>query len=350
LSAIVAIRYESELIREFHLLLASERDFRWKTPERSGVPSTRVEVELAWERRRLRFCPIFSLSPSIPEIEALHKDSRPTDAIPLLVVPRLSPRILDFCRKNRRCALDLSGRLHLCAEGLLVDRGPLPNRNFRFEQEPRNVFVGKSARIVRTLLTDRDHTWIQRELVSRTQASPGLVSRIVKHLLQQGYLEKTGVRQYRLRDSLALLDAWAGGDRFARRASTTRYSAFGKAPLEVAGDLRQLAASHNHRIAFTQWIAGWLRRPYTEPTVISAYVSAPLTDALLEKIGLRAVAEAGNVWLHVPDDEGVFLETRVLKELPLVTDAQVYLDLQGTGLRGPDQAAALREWQGFCRP
>ena len=35
--------------------------------------------------------------------------------------------------------------------------------------------------------------------------------------------------------------------------------------------------------------------------------------------------------------------------IPLATDAQIYLDLQKTGLRGPDQAAALRNWEGFCR-
>jgi len=31
-------------------------------------------------------------------------------------------------------------------------------------------------------------------------------------------------------------------------------------------------------------------------------------------------------------------------------DAQIYLDLQKTGLRGPEQASALRNWEGFCRP
>jgi hypothetical protein len=55
------------------------------------------------------------------------------------------------------------------------------------------------------------------------------------------------------------------------------------------------------------------------------------------------------VWLLLPDDEGVFLETRTIQGLPLASDAQIYLDLQKTGLRGPDQAAALRNWEGFCR-
>jgi hypothetical protein len=43
-------------------------------------------------------------------------------------------------------------------------------------------------------------------------------------------------------------------------------------------------------------------------------------------------------------------ETQTRNNLTLVSDAQIYLDLQRTGLRGPDAAAALREWEGFCRP
>ena len=66
--------------------------------------------------------------------------------------------------------------------------------------------------------------------------------------------------------------------------------------------------------------------------------------------GSRSVNEAGKVCLFVPEDAGVFLETQQVQALPLASDAQIYLDLQHTGLRGPDQAAALRHWEGFCRP
>jgi hypothetical protein len=93
-----------------------------------------------------------------------------------------------------------------------------------------------------------------------------------------------------------------------------------------------------------------LRHPYTEPVVVSAYVPQLPPDPALDALGLRPVSDAGKVWLHVPDDEGAFLETQTVKELPLVSDAQIYLDLQRTGLCGPEQAAALRNWEGFCRP
>jgi len=44
------------------------------------------------------------------------------------------------------------------------------------------------------------------------------------------------------------------------------------------------------------------------------------------------------------------LETQIVQALPLVTDAQIVVDLSNTGLRGPDQAGALLAWEGFCRP
>jgi hypothetical protein len=113
--------------------------------------------------------------------------------------------------------------------------------------------------------------------------------------------------------------------------------------------MRDALAASGVDFAFTQWIAAWLRHPYTEPQVVSLYVSHVPQEDVLEKLGLRPVGDAGRVWFHVPFDEGVFREKRVEQELPVVTDAQIYIDLLKTGLRGPEQAQALREWPGFCR-
>lgn len=343
-----AIRYESELVHHFRQLIADETELNWLIP--SGQPSQdRVSaVELNLDAQTYRFKPVYLLKPSIPELESFLKNWT-NSSPPLLVVPELAGRILEFCRQKRLAAIDLNGRVYLRAEGLLVDRRALYGRDFRFELEPRNVFVGKSASIIRSLLTDRDRVWVQSELVSRTQASSGLVSRIVQHLISQGFLEKQSPREFRLRDPLGLIDAWVKADDFNRRATITRYTAFGGSPLEIARQLESWAKEQSVPIAFTQWIAGWLRHPYTEPVVTSAYVARLPEAATLERLGLRPVNDAGKVWLYVSTDETVFLETQTVQDLPLATDAQIYLDLQSTGLRGPDQAAALRHWEGFCR-
>lgn len=90
--------------------------------------------------------------------------------------------------------------------------------------------------------------------------------------------------------------------------------------------------------------------PELEPPLVSLYVPQLPAPDLLDALGLRPVTDGGRVWFHLPNDEGVFRETRVVDKLPLVSDAQIYLDLQNTGLRGPEQARALRESTVFCRP
>ena len=258
--------------------------------------------------------------------------------------------MLECCKRRGIAAIDLNGRTWLRAPGLLVERPPLAGRSFSYELEPRNIFVGKSARIVRCLLTDRDRLWTQAEIVPRTDASSGLVSRIVQHLTSQGFAEKVSAREFKLRDHLALLDAWVESDQFAKRTRTTRYAGHIGQSVEFAHRIQNWAQNEGISIAFTQWIAAWLRHPFTEPVVASAYISRLPEASTLEALDLRPVAEGGKLWLHVPDDDGLFIETQTCEQLTLATDAQIFLDLRKTGLRGPDQAAALRNWEGFCRP
>ncbi len=341
-----SIRHESELAHHFREFLLGDPDLRWHLPSHAG-PHRLDQVELELDSRRFLFSPVYELKPSLSWLESLRDRQVPPH---LLVTPDLAPRVLDFCKAHGISAVDLNGRAWLRATGLLVDRHAVPGRSFSYELEPRNIFVGKSARIVRSLLTERDRLWTQAEVVSRTGASSGLVSRIVQYLICQGFVEKTRAREFRLRDPLPLLDAWSESDQFAKRNRTTRFAGFIGAPVELAQRLQDWARREDVAIAFTQWIAAWQRHPFTEPVLTSAYVSRLPDAAAREQLGLRFVSDGGKLWLHVPDDEGVFTETQACGPLTLATDAQIYLDLQRTGLRGPDAAAALREWEGFCRP
>lgn len=82
------------------------------------------------------------------------------------------------------------------------------------------------------------------------------------------------------------------------------------------------------------------------PPVVSAYVKA---DRLPGDLPWRRVNGGGNLWLVVPEDDGVFFETREVQGFHLATDVQIYLDLLQVGQRGPDQAEELRNWDGFAR-
>jgi hypothetical protein len=343
----VIIRHESELALHFREFLPEDPDLRWHLPP-GGDWQHLDFVELELDNHRLALRPVYELKPGLPWLEKLN--GNPATSHPLIVTPELSPRIVAACKEHGIAAIDLNGRCWLRAPGLLVDRGPLPGRSFSYELEPQNIFLGKSARIVRCLLTDLDRTWTQAEIIPRTKASSGLVSRIVQHLISLGIVEKTSAREFRLRDWQGLLDEWVESDRFPKRARTYCYAGSFGPPQELAQRLQQWANTENVPLAFTQWTAAWTRHPYAEPAVCSAYVEHLPDAATLEQLGLRPVTEGGKLWLHVPDDVGVLTETQTRSGLTLVTDAQIYLDLKRTGLRGPEAAAALREWEGYCRP
>jgi hypothetical protein len=227
--------------------------------------------------------------------------------------------------------------------------------------------------------------WTQGEILPRTRASGGLVSRIIQYLISHGYIDKASTREFRVGDPLDLLDAWAAGDRPDRLGNPTRFSCSDASPVEIARRLQDfysrkvepgaspvearvvgsaLEAVQRSLVPFkgacpalllTHEIAASLRCPQVSKgtvAVAAAYVSYLPTQRQMETLGLRPVTEGGNVWLFLPRDEGIFLETQTVDGLTLTTDAQICLDLQASGAAGsvPATAEALRAWEGFCRP
>jgi len=63
---------------------------------------------------------------------------------------------------------------------------------------------------------------------------------------------------------------------------------------------------------------------------------------------LQKVDIGGNIELYVPYDKGVFYKTqpipnKIVPEIPIVSNVQLYMDLFNKPARGAEQAAHLRE-------
>lgn len=341
------IRYESELLANFRELLSVDPDLEWEFESLSGPHDTGADgrLRLKLDGHLLCFNVVFALKPSKPWLESIRAKGEHI----LVAAPNVPPRLLDFCKSIGVSVLDLNGRTWIRAPRALVYRQALPGRSFSYELEPRNIFVGKSERIVRTLLTDVDRDWTQAEVTRETGASAGLVSRIFGHLVSQGFVEKVSGRQYRLADFQGLIDDWVKADSLRKRTSLARFTCLTGNPDALAEQISAWSKAEGVRLAFTQWIAAWKRVKYTEPLIVSAYVERLPESASRQNLGWRPVEDGGNLWLFVPEDPGIFATTQTVKGLPLVTDAQIYVDLQNTGLRGPDAAEALRESKTFCK-
>jgi hypothetical protein len=285
----------------------------------------------------------FKLAPTARDIERLARAPK----VPpwLLVAPHLSETLVNHCKVLGVNCLDLNGRLWLREQGLFVDRQPSPGSRIRSASRGPNVFSAKSARLARTLLSNPDRKWSQCDLMNETGLSAGLVSRLVRHLTAEGILGAED-RLLSLKRDNALLDAWVAKDDWRRRTAVQQYALLEPDPVTAARCLAKDCLKELP-VAFTQWFAANLRHPYTTSPVVSAYVTEFPPDQALEKLGARRVADGGTLWLVVPKDEGVFLETQQVGGLTLVCDTQIYLDLLQVGLRGPDHAQVFRDWRGF---
>ncbi len=265
----------------------------------------------------------------------------------------LCPHIPDPLAADLRLAginhADLNGRLFIKMPSFLLDRGP-KSKAYRNPGTELNPFTLKSSRVVRVLLSHREQEWTQADLETRTGISRALVSLTLADLIERELVEPTraGSRHeaalYRTRDFSRLLDAWSAEDQWRKRTSIQQYSALTGNLVELAETARDALGEQN--VFFTQWFAAHLRHPHTTPPLVSAYLKKKPPG---EITWARKVDNGGNLWLITPKDEGVFQEAQTVGGFKLVSDIQIYLDLLQVGQRGPEQAQALREWEGFTQ-
>jgi hypothetical protein len=265
-----------------------------------------------------------------------------------LVTPRLSDRFVELCRKSGVACLDLNGRVWIRRGSVLIDRVPRNSHQPFVAATPEpDAFSAKSSRVPRAFLARRG-PWTQPELVTATGVSRPLLSRLLETLTRHGFLRREGGprdSRWTLAEPDALLDDWARCDLWARRVSVHQFSVLEQNLETLARKL--LVTFGSKPLAFSQWFAAQFRHPYTEPPLLSAYVEALPSAETLATLNAREVGTGGRLWLLHPRDEGVFQFSQSINGLPLVSDAQIYLDLLQVGLRGPDQAQALRNWEGF---
>jgi hypothetical protein len=263
----------------------------------------------------------------------------------VLVAPFISEESARLCGEAGIGYADQAGNALLSFDQVFVETRSAENP-FRERREARSLFAPKAARVLRVLLEGPLHPWKVVEIGREARVSLGWVSAVRKQLLAREWAaDETG--GLRITKPAALLDAWAKVDDWEKRTTTREYSLLSNDPTQVAEKLRDLFGNQPH--AFTQWFAGWLRHPYTVPTVVTAYVASfPDELSIAGKLLARPVSSGGGLRLVLPKDEGVLNPSQTVRGFNLVTDVQIYLDLQHAELRGEDQAAELRKWPDFA--
>lgn len=264
----------------------------------------------------------------------------------VLLAPFISEESARLCKDAGIGYADLAGNARLSFDQVFVETRAAGNP-LREKRETRSLFAPRAARVLRVLLQGPLRAWKVTELAASSQVSFGWVSAVRQQLLGREWAvdEPGGLR---VTKPDAVLQAWAKADDWEKRTRTHEYSVLlAGDPVHLAEKLKEVLKTEHP--TFTQWFAGWLRHPYTTPTVVTAYVEKFPSDSVIEeKLLARRVSSGGRLRLVLPKDEGVFRPSQTVSGFNLVSDVQIYLDLLRAGQRGEEQAAEIKKWPDFA--
>jgi hypothetical protein len=227
-----------------------------------------------------------------------------TKSIPLVAVPYMGEVGQRLCEEAEVCWLDLSGNAHLSGPGLRVNIEGKPNQ-FKRPGRPRSLFAPKSSRIARWLLIEPERAFSQRELAKASGLDEGFTSRIVRQLEEQRLVARDKNGAVKVADFDALLDAWREDYDFSKHHIVRGHIAARSSDdvlRQLAAQLKQSKVEH----AATGLAGAWLINQFAGFRLVVFYVGQMPSAVALNEMGFHEEQRGENVWLVVPNDEGVF--------------------------------------------
>jgi hypothetical protein len=261
-------------------------------------------------------------------------------ALPLIIVPYMGQVGRQLCDRSRMSWLDLCGNANIIAPGLRILIEGRANK-YRDRGRPPNVFASKSSRVARQLLLHPQRFQTQANLARQTGLGDGYVSKIVRRLEQEHYLEANETRAVRPRDPNLLLDGWQNVYDFDRHRIVK-----GHVPVRSGDELLRRVVKEVRREelewAATGLSAAWLYTRFAAFRLVTIYLSSMPSRQLLKAMEFSDEPKGANLWLVLPDDEGIFHGSQSKDGIPCVSAVQTYLDLKQQPERAKDAAVELR--------
>lgn len=260
--------------------------------------------------------------------------------VPLVAVPHMGDVGKRLCAEAGIGWLDLSGNAYLAAPGLRISIEGKPNL-FKRPGRPRSVFAPKSARIARCLLMQPGRAFTQRELAKASGLDEGFTSRIVRQLASERLVARLANGAVQATDTGALLDAWREVYDFSRHHIVRGHVA-ARSSDEILRQVAAALARDRIEYAATGLAGAWLLNAFAGFRLVVVYVSQILSAEAQQTMGFREESRGENVWLVVPNDEGVFHGATEREGVCCVHPVQVYLDLKDHPERSAEAAEQLR--------
>ena len=288
-----------------------------------------------------------SLSLRSDDPDRQDEDDEDEDPPAILVLRRAPAARLRRLRAADRQFVDVArGIVRIRLPGLYVDRTDVRVPVESLPPQPRaflDPFGDRASLVSRLLVEQPTRAWGAREIAAEAGVSTMTASHVLRQLREIGVVEvqKRGrAFEASLRDLRGLVEHWTRAYEWRRSACITVQAPIGS-PERF---LRRLPETlSGHRWALTLQAGASLVAPHAEWETVHAYVE--VSDAsMLVDVARSAGWEPGPgrlVLIRPWYAHSAWRGMRTIRELPVVSDLQLVLDLWHYPVRGREQASEI---------
>jgi len=266
--------------------------------------------------------------------------------IPVIAAQYLGPNRRSLLREMKMGYFDMAGNIYLRAPGIFIERDGKP-RPSGYPKPKFNPYSDKASIMLRLLMDEPGHPWRIREIAEAGGITAGWASLTVDSMVERGivqYNRNDGIRLLAWEDTLK---EWA--DFYDWQKSKFHYYYCHALEIqEVLDKISKLSQGVGAKSALGFQAGAHLITPYSTFNQVHLLVDGNGFDAMRRKIeqelSLDAKKEGANLILVKPYyTTSALFKTRKIKKWRVVSDIQLYLDLNRYPLRGHEQAEQLLE-------
>ncbi len=244
--------------------------------------------------------------------------------------------------------IDLAGNFYLNRDDTYIER--IVDKNPRSQKPPlKSLFAPVSSRITRALLIEPQRTWLLNELSEATDVSLGQAYQVIERMIEEEIIGRNTEGKLALKNPVTLLEEWKKVYPTYQQQKFTFFS-YEQAYVAILNAVLKVGQQERLKYALGFFTGADMIAPFIQGlTKVQIYVEK-FSD--IEKwktvLNLQEVQSGGNIELFVPYDSGIFygmqqIESKIVKNIPIVSDLQLYMDLFNNPARGEEQAQHLRE-------
>lgn len=260
--------------------------------------------------------------------------------VDILVAPYISERTAQICEDNGMGYFDYAG--NCCFIGHSIYLSEKGNKNPRpKEQKSVSIFERTSvvsSCILRELIIDVTKTWKIKYLSEKVNCSIGQVSKLMRVLVENAWVEKLS-DGYKLIDPESLLLEWSKD--YAKKEITS-YACYSLDSISVIEErLKNLKSDMGIDTYLTGLSGGVRYTPVVRYNKVHVYIAPENIQKAIRYLDLKEVNSGSNVVIFPLENDSYIKDYRVIDNSVVVSPLQIYLDCMQIKGRGEEMADAV---------